>query len=556
MPLLFTKLLPPRVDRCLVERPSLIDQLNHELDRKLTLVSAPAGYGKSTLVAEWLGQVDLPFAWISLDETDNDLSYFLKYFLAGVRTCFPAACAASLQLLQAPETPGTSTLADTLSNDLFACPESFLLVLDDYHTIHDIQVNQLLNALIDRCPPNFHLVIISRTDPLLPLPQLRASGQAHEIRSDSLRFSDDEAQQFFQLKGVVELDPDTSVQVNQRIEGWAVGLQLAALKLRSVTEQETWLASFQIQENEFVSEYLFSEVLQQQPEAIQHFLLHTSLLDRFCVGLVAAVLANEDSIPLTKSQIETILDELKRANLFVISLDEQNDWYRYHHLFQQMLRQTLDAQKDDKEIKAMHWRASEWFAQQGYSEEALKHALAANDMATAVAIVEENSRSFVNGLERRTLERWMDSLPDEVIWQRPRLLVTLGWLLYRHWRMNALDAVSNRLADHLENNFKDITLADAQMIKAHLFVFQAATSFNLRNDFHSALIFAEDALHTGLRTWCSRYSNFLQGLCPSRINTRGCSNGAAEPNHSQSRPIRTGESAVVYCPGSGVSSYQ
>ena len=492
--LLHTKLHPPWVDRRLVERPSLIIQLNQRLNRKLTLVSAPAGYGKSTLVVQWLEQVDRPFAWVSLSETDNDPSHFLNYFLAAVRTCFPEACGASLQLLQSPDLPDSSTLADTLSNDLFECSESFLLVLDDYQTVHNIQVNQLLNALVDRCPPNFHLVIISRVDPPLPLPQLRASGQFLEMRSDSLRFADDEAQRFLQLKGVTEIDRFAAVRVNQRLEGWAVGLQLAALTLQSVTEQDTWLAFLQTQEYEFVSEYLYSEVLQQQPVTVQHFLLNSSILDRFCVELLVAILNSEDRAPLTKRQIKIIIDNLKRANLFVISLDEQNGWYRYHHLFQQLLRQTLGTQSGEQEIEALHRRASNWFAQQDYLEEALKHALAANDIDVAVTIVEENSRNFVNGLERRTLERWMESLPDEVIWQRPRLLVTMGWLLYRHWRMNALDAVSNRLADNLENKATDINPAEFSLMQGHLLIFRAATSFNLRNDLRNTLNYAEDAL--------------------------------------------------------------
>ncbi len=486
------KLLPPRVSSRLVKRPFLIDTLNEGIDRKLTLVSAPAGFGKTTLVVEWLQQVDRETAWLSLDRSDNDPSLFLSYFVAAIQSCFPDSCADINQLLLSAELADTGQLAASLLNDIFTLPRPFVLVLDDYHLIQDVGIQKLIALLLERVPATMHLVIISRADPLLPLPRLRAERQLQEIRTDLLRFRNDEAWQILQLGTVEAVDTATAAFLNQRIEGWAAGLQLATLSMSGANRQQ-WLEAFQKRPPEFITEYLFTEVINHQPLAVQHFLVSTSILDRFSVDLCRAVLETDDLV-ITTQQIRAIIADLLRTNLFIVPVDERNRWYRYHHLFQQILQQKLMVEKSKAEVESLHDRAALWLAEYGYSEEALEHALAANDMEQAVAIVEENSRNFLNGLERRTMERWMASLPEEVIWNRPKLLLTKAWLLYRHWRLNALHELLNRIEEQLriaENRLKE---SEKEYIAGHMHALRAATSFQLFLDYGQTVIHSERAV--------------------------------------------------------------
>jgi len=487
-----TKLQPPRVRSDLVSRPSLITQLNRGLDRKLTLITAPAGFGKTTLVVDWLGQLDRPSAWLSLDRSDNDPSLFLSYFVAAIQSCFADSCANTIQLLQSADLPHTNILVATLLNDLFVLPGQFVLVLDDYHLIQETTIQQLVNSLLERLPTSIHLVFISRADPMMPLPRLRVEQQLMEIRTETLRFSNEEAQRVLQLGKVGSIDAATASLLNQRIEGWVVGLRLAALSL-SESSQQQWLQDFQQPPNEFITDYLFMEVLSQQSPAIQNFLLNTSILDRFSSDLCQALLEDGD-VSNASQQIQAIIAELLRANLFIVPLDEQNGWYRYHHLFQQMLQQKLTRQKSKVEIEVTHQRASLWLSEQGFTEEALDHALAANDMDTAVAIVEDNSHNFLNGLERRTMERWMASLPEEVVWSRPKLLVTKAWLLYRHWRFNALDILLDRLQEILDYEGGLLNQGEKRFILGHLHSLRSVTSFHLYLDYAQTIANCEKAV--------------------------------------------------------------
>ena len=410
--LIHTKIKTPRVGDSLVKRPYLLQQLDKGLNSKLVLVSAPAGFGKTTLVVDWLNQVERPFAWYALDEDDNDLSLFLSYFLGAIRSVFPEACTNFFQLLQALEHPSSNQIAVTLINDLLDLPEPIILVLDDYHLIYDRTIHELLNLLLQSMPDTLQLIICSRTDPFLLLPRLRGKGQLLEIRANELRFTHLEAQQFFAVNSRHQIDDTLAIQINERVEGWPVGLRLAYLSLSHVEEQHAWLDNVQTHSNQFFTEYLFTEVLSQQTEAVQQFLLTTAILDRFCNDIYCALHENE---MMDWAQSQAILEEIKAANLFLIPLDEADGWYRYHHLFQNMLRQALLAQIGQQQVNQLHQQAAKWFANNGFLAEALKHALAAHDMETAVAIVEDNSRNFLNGLERHTLERWMDSLPEKII---------------------------------------------------------------------------------------------------------------------------------------------
>jgi LuxR family maltose regulon positive regulatory protein len=490
--LIQTKLQPPRVSGALVERPSLIQRLNEGLDRKLALVSAPAGFGKTTLVVAWLRQVERPYAWLSLDDNDNDLPLFQSYFLGAIRTLFPKACANSCQLLQAAEMPNSNQIVAALINDLVELPQPLILVMDDYHLIHDMGIHQWLNLLLQSLPESLQIVICSRTDPFFPLSRLRVEGQSVEIRTDDLRFTVPEARQFLDLNGHDTIDSTAAVQLNERVEGWAAGLRLAVLSMGDTDEQARWLSDFQAQSDQFITSYLFAEVLTHQPEPVQDFLLHTALMDRFCVDLYLALVAADR--PVIQLDSNKILDEIIAMNLFIVPLDEQYGWYRYHHLFQDMLRKTLLEQTSQHHLDVLHRRAALWFERHGFYEEALEHALAANDMSTAVTIVEKNCHNFLNGLERRTLERWIATLPEDVVWQRPKILTAKAWMFYRHWRLRSMEAVLDRLSQLVDSGKTAPNLTENQFLKGQQHVLRSAAEFHLHLNYADVISHADAAI--------------------------------------------------------------
>ncbi|MEA3440355.1 MAG: hypothetical protein U9R58_08735, partial [Chloroflexota bacterium] len=451
--LLKTKLNIPRLSGGFITRPHLVERLNHNLDCKLTLISAPAGYGKTTLMAAWLGSCDRPSAWFSLDKNDNDLVLFLSYFATAIRSVFPHSCSDTLELLRSPQTPTVDYLAGTLTNEIDDLPGSIMLALDDYHFINEKAIQQLMARLINYQPASLHLVIATRSDPLLPLPRLRADQQIFELRSEDLRFSAEEAEQFLRYATDGAIDHNTTIAINQRTEGWVAGMQLAALSIQS-RDQAAFLEGFRGDTNKFILEYLVNEVLMGQPVDVQQFLLKTAILERFCADLCDAITGKHPDQELT------ILEVLKRANLFLIPLDEKGYWFRYHHLFQQMLLGKLISQKSRAEIADLHLSASRWLGHHGYIEEALHHALEANDVQAASELVEENSQNLLNRLERHTLERWLSMLPEEAIWVRSKLLVAQAWLLYRQWHLMSMDAVLGRAIAALEANEETFTTGE------------------------------------------------------------------------------------------------
>ena len=342
--LLQTKLYRPQAGHDVIARPHLLERLSRGLTRKLTLITAPAGYGKTTLVSAWLAQL----AWLSLDEYDNDLGLFLRYLVAAVQTVFPEAGANTLNLLLAPQLPPLNYLATTLINDLAALPADLILVLDDYHSLELAAIHQLLTRLLDQLPRPLHLVLLSRSELPLPLPRLRARGQLSEIRAAELRFSEAEAQTFLtHLLGRTPR-PETVAALQERTEGWAAGLQLAALSLQGLADERAFAPAIS-GSNRYVLDYLLAEVLAQQPPAAQDFLVQTSILDRFCAPLCEAVLSRGEGFPvgqfsvfplrgrsssltgeLKTAELKTDLAYLARANLFMAALDEEGRWYRYH----------------------------------------------------------------------------------------------------------------------------------------------------------------------------------------------------------------------------------
>src|SRR5687768_4007804 len=312
-PLLATKLYIPPLRSNAVLRPRLIERLNQGLHRKLTLISAPAGFGKTTLLSAWAAECDRPVAWLSLDDGDSDPTRFLLYLVAALQTVAPTIGEGILRVLQSPQPPPIDAILTTLLNDIAALPDPFILVLDDYHAIDAQPVDQALTFLVEHLPPQLHLVIATREDPPLPLARLRVRGQLSELRAADLRFTASEAADF--LKGVMDLD--LSVQdialLETRTEGWIAGLQLAALSMQGRSDTAGFIQAF-TGSHRFVLDYLVEEVLQHQPEHVRCFLSQTALLDRLCAPLCDAVTGQEDG--------SGTLEALERGNLFVIPLDD------------------------------------------------------------------------------------------------------------------------------------------------------------------------------------------------------------------------------------------
>lgn len=425
--LIQTKLRPPRLPSGYVTRPRLLAQLDRGMGQGLLLISAPAGYGKTSLATDWLGQrPGLKSAWVSLDEDDNDLDVFLRYVTTAVHNAFPGErpCLNTQMLLNAPQPPSLDTTARTLINDLAQLPHPLLLVLDDYHLITLPAIQQVMTVLVRHLPAILHLLLITRVDPTLPLlARRRAQQHLLEVRAADLRFAPSEAHTILQQTTGAEVDEATAALLEAQTEGWIIGLQLAGLSLRGQQDPAAFARAYQGHSHRLIMDFLLDEVLAHQPRPILELLLKTAVLDRFCDSLCDAVVGQgTDSHGL-------LLDHLVRTNLFLVSLDDEGRWYRYHHLFQKLLQQRMAQEFSRAEIAALHRRAGVWLAEHGLIEEALRHLLAAGDVATAVEIIEAQRHEILNRGELHRLARWLDLLPEDVVAQRPSLLQHKAWVL-------------------------------------------------------------------------------------------------------------------------------
>ena len=435
--LLQTKLLIPPLRPNLVPRPSLIERLNHGLqtDVKLTLVSAPAGFGKTTLIVEWSRQLaELGagrFAWFSLDENDNDLGRFFIYFITALQRIDGYLGEAALELLQSPQASDIQVVLTDLLNTLSQSSHAIVLILDDYHLITNPAIHQGIIYLFENAPPHFHLLLISRADPPFSLARLRARQQMIEIRQSDLRFEGLETIEF--LNQLMALDlPDTAVAaLEKRTEGWVAGLQMAALSLQGQADVEAFIRGF-TGSNRFIFDYLAEEVLARRPAGTRQFLLQTAVLDRLCAPLCDAVLGNAEA---SDSPSQQILEQLESANLFLVPLDDERRWYRYHHLFADLLRQQLRREKPSLE-SAAHERASHWFEQANYAEEAIQHALAAADYERATDLVTHYSISWLNRSEIGKILMWTERLPNVWWQQNPQFILSYAWALLFRGREN------------------------------------------------------------------------------------------------------------------------
>ena len=425
-PILATKLYIPRLRPHVVIRPRLIERLNEGLHRKLTLISAPAGFGKTTLASAWVASCDRQVAWLSLDEGDSDPTRFLTYLVAALRTIAANIGEGVLGVLQSPQPthqPPTASILTALLNEITTIPDNFVLVLDDYHVIDAKPIDHALTYLVEHLPPQMHLAIATREDPPLPLARLRVGGHLTELRAVDLRFTPSEAAAFLNQVMGLNLSAQDIAALETRTEGWIAGLQLAAISMQGHKDTISFIKCF-TGSHHFVLDYLVEEVLQQQPESVQNFLLRTSILDRMSGPLCDAVL-----LDATTSGQET-LEYLERANLFIVPLDNERRWYRYHHLFADLLRQrlhqsTASSPGDERDgVAELHRRASQWYEDNGLEIEAFHHAVAANDVERAERLIEGKGMPLQFRGAMISVLNWLESLPTTILDARPSLWVT------------------------------------------------------------------------------------------------------------------------------------
>jgi LuxR family maltose regulon positive regulatory protein len=434
--LLTTKFFIPPTRPELVPRPRLIEQLNEGLHRKLTLISAPAGFGKTTLVTEWLHNVRLDakykIAWLSLDEGDNDYVRFLSYFIAALNRAEEIEATfgeGALSMLQSPQPPLAEDVLTPLINEIAIISDRIIIVLDDYHVIESSQVDDVLAFLLENIPPNFHLAIATREDPHLPLTRLRGRDQLTELRADDLRFNSAEAADFLNQVMGLDLSEEDVTALETRTEGWIVGLQLAAISLQGRDDTTSFIESFS-GSHRLVLDYLIEEVLNQQPENIKTFLLKTAILDRFNGSLADAITGQDNG--------QAVLEMLDRANLFIIPLDGERQWYRYHHLFADLLLQRLN-QTQSAQLASLQRKASKWYEVNGFNDEAIEYALQGDELERAVGLIELAWPAMDESFQSDKWLGWVKSLSDEMVRARPVLSVGYAWALLNAGQMEAAD---------------------------------------------------------------------------------------------------------------------
>ena len=423
--LLNTKLFIPPSRPDSVPRPRLYDLVERGLRGKLTLVAAPAGFGKSSLVSAWRAAKPdpAPIGWVSLDDTDNDPLRFWSYVLAALEGISPGTAAPAIAVLQSPQPPAIDSVLTSVLNAVSAVGDEggdLVIVLDDYHVITVPTIHEALARFVDYLPPRLHVAMLTRADPPLPLARLRASGQLVELRAEDLRFTIDEVALLLERALGAALSRDEVAALAERTEGWIAGLQLAALALRDRSDRGAFIRAFS-GSNRFVMDYLVGEVLARQTAEDQGFLLRTAILDRMSGSLCDAVLA-ESSDGAGSTHGSQRLAAFERASLFVVPLDDDRDWYRYHHLFAEVLRQRLAEEVPDSEVAGLHARASDWYERHGLLVEAMQHALVGEDWAQATRLLEQIGLQLVVGGQVQTVLGWLDRLPEAR--SRPRLCIT------------------------------------------------------------------------------------------------------------------------------------
>jgi LuxR family maltose regulon positive regulatory protein len=423
VPLIKTKIRIPPVQAGFIWRPHLIEQLERgqQLGHRLSLIAAPAGFGKTNLACTWLDKHNGSVAWISLDEDDNDPGNFWTYLIASLQTTYQEIGNATLALLQSPQIPPAKTLLTPLVNEVAACSEPIILVLDDYHVISNPEVHAGITFLIDYLPDGFHILISTRANPPLSIARLRAQGSLTEIRAEHLRFTTDEAGAFLNKIMGLNLSLDDVQALEARTEGWIVGLHLAALSMLGREDKHEFISTFS-GSHHYILEYLTGEVLSSLPAQLRRFLLQTSVLERFCAELCKSVTGESDS--------EGLLSELQHNHLFIVPLDDERQWFRYHHLFKDLLFHHLQTEVKKEDVYAFREKASRWHAARLEFEVGIKYALGARDFESAAGLIEQAAGESIAQGKVITLLRWIEALPKDIVLKSPRLRMYQGYAIF------------------------------------------------------------------------------------------------------------------------------
>ncbi|MGW8225951.1 MAG: LuxR C-terminal-related transcriptional regulator [Anaerolineales bacterium] len=438
--LLATKFFVPPLRANLVHRQRLLDRLNECIQKgeRLILISTPAGYGKTTLLGEWVQKSNTSIAWLSLDEGDNDPVKFMTSLVFALREIIPGIGDASLVNASSSQTQISSAQINSLVNDLLKLPDKTFIILDDYHYVNRQTIHDAVSTLVEHSPPNIHYIISSRADPPLPIARLRGRGQIAELRQNELRFTKHESAEFLSKNQVFDLTEDDITALANRTEGWAAGLQMAASSLVEQSDVSGFIQAF-TGSNRFILDFLIEEVLANQTDEIQDFLLHTSILDQLCGPLCDQLISGFIELP-TSSQ--DTLEELEHKNLFIIPLDDQRKWYRYHRLFSDLLRQRLMQLYPDRKV-LLHQRACDWYEIHGFPEEAIEHAFGADDKQRAAELIQEAAETILMQSQVTTLLSWLRKLTPDELQTRPVLSVYYAWVLL--WSGAPLEAIDSHL---------------------------------------------------------------------------------------------------------------
>jgi LuxR family maltose regulon positive regulatory protein len=482
-----TKLHVPTTRSDLIERPRLNQQLDRCVEHKLLLVSAPTGFGKTTLLSEWSQQSECPVAWVSLDDTDNDPMHFWSYVVAALDKLDDSVGKNLLPLIHSSRpSPVVEYTIPALINTVTSIPDHFTLVLDDYHRIESETIHEALAYLLEYLPSNMHLILASRTEPPLPLAQWRAHGQLMELRVPDLRFSVDETEHLFNQAMGLDMLPGDVATLQERTEGWAAGLHLAALTAREQSEVGS-LRDFR-GDHQYIVDYLASEVLQRQPEPIRAFLLQTCILDTLKGSLCDAVTGQANG--------QAILEQLHQRNLFITALDRKGH-YRYHQLFADFLRDQLE-RDPSIDPSVLHLRAADWYERHGGIDQAVSHTLTAGHVAEAVQLIERTAHQHVMRGEFATLLGWFEALPAEAVHSRPDLCLIYAWVLANSGQVDAASETLDQLEAHLDGGDEAKTLlGEAATVRARIAVVQGDTAQNIHYSQKSLDLLPADNLMRG-----------------------------------------------------------
>jgi LuxR family maltose regulon positive regulatory protein len=482
--LLATKLYIPPTGQILVSRPRVTQLLSRAITSSLTLVSAPAGYGKTTLVSSWLREIDFPSAWLSLDEGDNDPIRFLQYFISALQKILPTLQPDLLGVLQGMPPSNFETLLNLIINEIAIRATSFVLVMDDFHNLHAQSILEMISYLLEHAPPQMHVVLLSRTDPPLPLSHLRARNQLVDIRADHLRFTRNEIVEF--LNGVVglNLSGEEITAMEARTEGWIAGLQLAAISMQGIDDIHSFVSAF-TGSHYYIMDYLTEEVLKHQSEQVRLFLLQSSILGPMCGSLIEAVV---DPGVIEETNAQGMLGDLERMNLFLVPLDNERRWYRYHHLFAEVLSRRLE-QLYPQLPAELHQRASQWFEQNGFIPEAIQHSLAAGNQARTAQLIEQNGVLLLIRGEVTTLLQWIEAI-EPYSQSHPWLYIFKAWAFALTGYLDRVNGML-RTAEELIS-----TLEETSQVRIMKGTIAAARAFraNLQGEPLFAADFARQAL--------------------------------------------------------------